>query len=197
MKKYTNLLFIALIFTSHFSLALNDNKCSKMLNDGWFKKYKFGGIAPSVHKAITQETKSEGSTTATSNITTEGTTAVSDPGYTSNVMTSETQSSSSWGDCSLIALKLRQDQQIAYVEQNSITLEREISFGDGGHLDSLADFNFCETDSVAAFKIELKSNFTKINGLKSSVEKIKYIKQIIRSNSKLNKTCYSEFIQNT
>ncbi len=197
MKKYTNLLFVILIFISNFSHAIDDNKCSKMLNDGWFKKYKFGGIAPSVHKAMTQETKSVGSTTATSNTATEGTTAVSDPGYTSNVMTSETQSTSSWGDCSLIALKIRQDQQIAYIEQNSITLEREISFGQGGHLDSLSDFNFCDAASETEFKSELQKNFSKISNLKTSVEKVKYIKNIIRMNSTLNKTCYNEFIQNS
>lgn len=194
MQKYTNIMLGAIILFSLNCKALDDLKCSQMLNEGWFKKYKFGGIGEGYRKPLTQETKSSGSTTAFSNSSTEGTTAVSDPGYTSNIWTSETQSTSSWGECSLAELKLLQKQQIAYYEQNKFSLEREIAFGDGGHLESLADFNLCAKKSITNFKNKLKENFSEISELKSSTEKVLKIKFILKSDSELAKICYSDFI---
>ncbi len=194
MKKITNLLFIAIIFQSISGHALDEKKCSKMLNEGWFKKYKFGGIGNGYWQPLSQETKSAGSTTAASNSTTEGTTAVSDPGYTSNVMTSETQSTSSWGECSFISLKKMQTQQIAYIEQNAISIDREIALGDGGHIDSLIDLNLCDKNISSEFKNTLQKNFKIYSSLDTAKDKVRKIKKFIKENKVLSRACYSEYI---
>lgn len=77
------------------AFAIDSVKCSRMLNDGLYKKYKWGGMGESNANAITAETRSSGPTTATSKISTEGTTALSDPVYYTNVSRSQTQSLSS------------------------------------------------------------------------------------------------------
>lgn len=140
--KITFVLMLALI--SLKSYAIDSDKCSAMLNNGLWKKYKYAGIGESYYKACTNGTKKDGSSTATSDGTTEGTTAISDPKYTSNVWTSESQSTSSWGACSMFAdvKRLKEDREL-YIAQNEPEVLIDLARGSGEHLKVLAFYSAC------------------------------------------------------
>ena len=164
------------------------------MNNGWFKKYEFGGIGDSNINAMTNASKKEGSSTASSHITTEGTTAVSDPGYSTNVSASNTQSTSSWGECNIFARKRLQEYQEKYIEQNHAQVLKQISLGAGEHLQMLAFFNICENETYANFEKELQKNYSDILVRDGGKSIVKEIKKILNSNSNLRKACYAEYL---
>ncbi len=125
-------------------MAMDSAKCSALLNDGLWKKYKYMGMGESNMKACTNGTKKDGSSTATSDGTTEGTTAMSDPKYTSHVHTSQTQSTSSWGECSMFANveRLKEDREL-YIAQNETEVMIDLARGKGEHLKVLTFYSAC------------------------------------------------------
>ena len=187
-------LFIFFILASKYSFAIDSAKCSKMLNNGWFKKYEYGGVGDYNLNMITKATKKEGSTVAYSQVITEATTAISDPGYSTNVSSSQTQSTSSWGDCSLFARQRMQDYQEKYIEQNYVQLLKQISIGGGEHLQMLAFFNICENEAYSGFNEVLQKNYGNISQLQGGKNVVKKIKIVLKSNKKLQKSCNSEYL---
>lgn len=125
-------------------MAIDSAKCSALLNDGLWKKYKYMGIGESNMKACTNGTKQDGSSTAISDSTTESTTAFSDPKYTSNAYTSQTQSTSSWGECSMFANveRLKEDREV-YIAQNETEVLIDLARGKGEHLKVLTFYSAC------------------------------------------------------
>lgn len=159
-----------------------------MLNDGMWKKYKWGGIGESNANAITAETRSSGPTTATSRISTEGTTALSDPVYYTNVSRSQTQSLSSWGDCSLFALQERKEQREQYVRQNFDQIKKDIANGDGLHMETLSWFSLCDDQAQGSFNETLQAKFERL-GSSSESDFSKTMDQIITDNKSLTGKC--------
>lgn len=170
------------------AFAIDSAKCSRMLNDGLYKTYKWGGMGESNAKAITAETKSSGPTTATSKISTEGTTALSDPVYYTNVSRSQTQSSSSWGDCSLFALRERKYQRELYVRQNFDQIKKDIANGDGHHMNTLSWFSLCDDDSQNHFNETLQEKFEQL-GSASDTSLSSQIDSIIENSKALTGKC--------
>lgn len=152
-------LLISLFFISNTTYAIDSAKCSKMLNDGLYKKYEWGGMGDYNLNAMTKETKKNGHTTASSNISTEGSTALLDPVYYSNVSTSEAQSTSSTGECSLFAIEERKNQRDLYITQNFDQIKMNIAKGSGEHLEALAWFSFCEDGVKADFNQQLQKHY--------------------------------------
>ncbi len=187
-------IILSITFFCTLTQAFDSNKCSQMLNDGWFKKYKFGGLGQQYHKAVTQESKQAGSSTAATNITTEGTTALSDPGYYSNVSTSELQSTSSWGECSLFAQRTLQKQQELYFEQNQLALIRQLALNQDSHLNALANFNLCEEKYYELFKSEIRANMKVFVDVKSGADFVIQVKNILKENSNLKIACFSNYL---
>lgn len=170
------------------AFAIDSAKCSRMLNDGMWKNYKWGGIGESNAKAITAETKSSGPTTATSKISTEGTTALSDPVYYTNVSRSQTQSLSSWGNCSLFALQERKEQREQYVRQNFDQIKKDIANGDGLHMETLSWFALCDDQAQASFNETLQTKFEQL-GSSSESDFSKKMDQIVADNKSLTGKC--------
>lgn len=144
-------LFLTLMLLSSSAMAMDSSKCSGMLNKGLYKTYKWGGVGEANTKAITGETKRTNPFSATSKISTEGSTAVVDPKYSSNVSTSGTHSVSSWGECSLFALQERKEQRDLYIAQNLDQIKKDIANGDGAHLEILSWFSLCEDSVIPEF----------------------------------------------
>lgn len=184
------LLLLSVFIFSSSAYAIDSAKCSKMLNDGLYKKYEWGGMGDYNLNAMTKESKKNGYTTASSNISTEGSTAALDPVYTSNVSTSQTQSTSSTGDCSLFALQERANQRDLYIAQNYDQIKKDIAKGSGEHLDALAWFSLCEDDAKNTFNHELQKNFENlfVNIDKTSLSKD--IDKVIAGDAVTKSKCY-------
>lgn len=128
-------------------MALNQNACSRMLNNGLYKNYQYGGV----DQPLTKATKRHGASKGSSATSTEGTTALLDPKYWSNVSTSETQTTSSTGECNLFGLNQLKEQRELYILQNKDELIADISMGNGEHLQVLAQYNLCDEDKYNLF----------------------------------------------
>jgi len=182
-------IFILLTLMSAQSWAINSSGCSNLLNNGWFKKYKWAGVGESNTKAITAETKSSNFISAISKVTTENTTATVDPKYSSNVSTSQTQGTSSWGQCSLFALQERQEQRDLYVAQNLDQIKKDIANGNGHHLETLSWFSMCDESVNTQFNTELQKNIATLL-VDNSKDFNAGIDKVIKSNQSLSEKCY-------
>lgn len=157
------------------------------------KKYKYGGMGEAYWQAITGGTKKDGSTKASSeSSTTEPTTMLLDTKYTSNVYTSQTQSTSSWGDCSLFAIrkelkKLRK----TYLAQNLNEIKIEMARGKGEHLQVLTFYSICSKEAYTPLSKSIQRNFSIIMQNKNHVNQlINHIDTTIKESSTLQKYCY-------
>lgn len=179
-------LVILLLLDAQRTFALDQKKCSKLLNKGWYKKYEYGGI----DQPLTKATKREGSSKGVSETSTEGSTALSDPKYWSNVSTSETQSTSSFGECNLFGLQKIKENRDSYIAQNSHRTLNEIAIGKGDHLDTIATFSLCEDQYFSAFAESLHTNMKSF--LESKDQNYgSVVDRIVASDPKLAKGCHS------
>ena len=143
---------------AHSVLAVNSKKCSKMLNAGWFKKYKYMGVGEANQSNLTKGSKKDGSTKATSSSSTENSTAITDPGYTTNVSVSNTRLTSSFGECSLFALKQRQN---LYITKHYFEIINDIKEATE-HLDMITYFSRCTSNVKSLLKEQLRQDKTTI-----------------------------------
>ncbi|MBO9666414.1 MAG: DUF3015 family protein [Bdellovibrio sp.] len=182
-------LFLVLFFLSSSAMAWDSGKCSKMLNDGLYKTYKWGGVGDANANAMTGETKRTNSVSASSKISTEGSTAVLDPKYSSNVSTSETQSTSSWGECNMFALQERKEQRDLYVAQNLDQIRKDIANGSGAHLEVLSWFSLCEDQATSQFNQVMQNQMKRLLVGDARVM-TQNIDQLIKDNNSLAQQCY-------
>ncbi len=143
------------------SYGIDNVRCSRMLNDGWYKTYRWQGVG-NKFPDMTNETKRNGSSKAYTDISSEGTTAGLDPKFTSNYSTFATQAVSSFGDCSMFALMERRNQRDLYLAQNFAQVRKEIAEGRGLHMETLAYMSLCEEDAQVDFNMTLQLGFEKI-----------------------------------
>lgn len=177
------LLFILLLLlNSTFSFAINQQACSRLLNDGLYKKYEYGGI----DQPLTKATKRHGSSKGSSATSTEGTTALLDPKYWSNVSTSETQATSSTGECNLFGLNRLKEQRDLYIAQNRDEVLYQVVSGKGEHIDVIASFSLCDQDSFGQFSKALKSQTASLISARAEYGAV--INKAIRD-SGLEKSC--------
>ncbi|MFY7992050.1 MAG: DUF3015 family protein [Bacteriovoracaceae bacterium] len=152
MKKSFFILSVSTFFFSSYSMAINHQACSRMLNNGLYKKYEYGGI----DQPLTKATKKHGTSKGVSATTTEGTTAVLDPKYWSNVSSSGTQLTSSTGECRLFGINLLKEQREMYFLQNRDEIIAQISQGGGPHVDVIAAYSLCDDSRISDFSKELQ-----------------------------------------
>lgn len=181
------LVFVFSVMIFSFSAqAINLSACSGLLNKGWYKTYKYMGI----DQPATKATKAQGTTKGSSAITTEASTASLDPKYWSNVSTSNTQSISSYGQCSALGMLELKEKRELYFVQNRDIIEEEMSQGKGLHLEVLALFALCDEDAQPVFRQLLQRNtarFLEVKNLGYGHE----LDQLIQSESSLKGRCHS------
>ena len=186
-------LFILTLITLSPVHAIDSQKCSAMLNNGMWKKYKYGGIGEAKLKACTQGTKQDGTSTATSDASTESTTMVVDTKYSTNVTKSQTQSTSSFGACSAFANvdQLKKDREV-YIAQNEHEVLIDMARGSGEHLKVITFYSACAPEAYP----ELSSSLQKSISGKGQIPDIKTlcldIDQIIAKNPSLKDKCFGE-----
>lgn len=176
---------LMILLLSNTAQALDYAKCSKLLNDGWYKKYEYGGI----DQPLTKATKKHGASKASSVTSTEGTTALSDPGYYTNITTSETQLLSSFGACSAIALQKIKENRNRYLVQNARRALMQIATGAGEHVNVIATFSLCEDIYFDKFAHSLQAH------MKSFIERSDesygaLVDQIVSADMTLSRGCH-------
>lgn len=107
-----------------------------------------------------------------------------------DVMSSTTQFTSSWGECSMLGSG--EEEKKAFVSYNVENLKIDISKGGGEYTDTYASLSGCSDNTKKEFAEYLQKNFIKIYSanLDNSPEKIyNNIEQIIKENKKLTVAC--------
>ena len=160
-----------------------------MLNNGWYKTYRWQGVG-NKFPDMTDESKRNGSSKAQTDISSEGTTAGLDPKFTSNDLSFLTQAISSFGDCSMFALKERKNQRDLYIAQNFAQVRKEIAEGHGLHMETLAYMSLCEEDAQTEFNMTLQSSYEELYSSKASNVGTA-IDKIINSAPGLNQKCFN------
>jgi hypothetical protein len=166
------------------SFAIDMSACSRLLNDGLFRKYNYMGI----DQPATKATKQLGTTKGTTAMTGERTTASFDPKYWTNVSSSGFQGTTSTGECALLGLKELKEQRELYFAQNKTEIMEDLARGAGESLNVLALYSLCEESSYKTYSKELR---TKISELQSSSDLGSISDQVVEENPELAKSCYS------
>lgn len=150
MNNLTTILLMLLFSGKTF--AWNAGKCTTYLNEGLYQKYEYQGF----DQPATKATKKHGSTQGSTKMSTETSTASLDPVHWTHLTASVTQGFSSWGPCSGLGLKQMREHREKYIVQNKEEILKEISKGQGEHLNVLASFSLCEDKSVPDFSSSLQ-----------------------------------------
>lgn len=187
MKIY--LVLIATLLTSP-AFAIDSKKCSTMLNNGLFKKYTYGGIGEAYWNVCTQGTKKEGASTVTSDASTETSTMTIDTKYTSNVWTSQTQSTSSFGECSAFAQlqQLKKDREI-YIAQNETEVLIDVARGHGEHLKVITFYSGCLPEAHQELSSNLQKTFSGHQTVPNSKTLASDIDAVILNSTSLKENC--------
>ncbi len=176
------MMFILLFQVQAF--AWNANNCTKLVNNGWFRKYQYQGY----DQPLTKGTKRDGSIMASSAASTESSTAALDPKHWAVVSTSGSQGTSSWGECSLFGLQQIKENREKYISQNRSEVLRAIAVGSGEHLDVLASFSLCEKSAYKTFAVSLQK---KTPQLVESTQLGPMIDTVIAGNDSLKESCFN------
>lgn len=172
------------------SWAINSAACSKMLNEGLYKTYKFAGFGESNGNAITGETKRSGSSRGSTNVSSDQSTAVLDPKHSTNLSYSQSQSSSSTGECNAFAIKELRAQRDFYIAENFDQVRKEIAQGQGFHMEALAWMSLCDIDSQKDFNEILQTHYEEIYPGKISQPSLA-IDNLIGSSRKMEGKCFN------
>jgi hypothetical protein len=183
-------IFMAMTALSTSVHAVDSRKCSAMLNNGLWKNYKYGGMGEAYWNTCTQGTKREGSSRVTSDGSTETTTMMTDTKYTSNVWSSQTQSTSSFGECSAFAKaeQLKKDREM-YIAQNEYEVRIDIARGSGEHLKVITFYSACAQEAYSELSTKLKKSVSEMDSMPDSKTICTKIDKIISDNQSLKDKC--------
>ena len=179
----------AFLILSPFVYGMNRPRCSKMMNNGLYKTYKWQGVE-NRGPATTEEVKKNGSSKVQSDFSTENSTADLDPKYSSNLSSSMTQGTSSFGDCSVMALKERKEQRDLYIVQNYDQVRKQIAEGHGLHMETLAWMSLCDENVQSNFNSSLQNHYSEIYSSERALVGHS-LDQIIDQTDLLKKNCFN------
>jgi hypothetical protein len=182
---------LLLLFLLNFSAsATNTAACSRMLNEGWYKTYQFSGYGWANNDAITAEFRRAGSSTGSTNVSSDHSTALLDPKHSTNVTYSYTQGTSSFGECSVLGLRERRKQRDLYIVQNFDQVRKDIAVGRGLHMETLAWLSLCDVDAQHDFNSLLQSHYEDIY-TSNSAQPGSAIDQLIGASPEMNQKCFN------
>jgi hypothetical protein len=177
MKKILGLLTLAILL-GQSAFAIDIPKCGKMINQGWIKKYDYFGMYFHGLTVSLDGTKKQG----TSHVTTESqlqlTTGMFDPGLWTNTTTGTSQSTSSWGECSLFADYIRNERAKIFMAENYNELKKDIVRGEGEYLQAMSEIYLCRADKQAFVSEALRENYKSIFS-SDSAESFKQMKKVL------------------
>lgn len=140
-----------IIFFAQFAAA---TQCGDLIynKNGKFRKYEY------VNNTGIENTKKHGSST-TVQVTTEGSTASVDPGVSTGVSQSHSQSTSTRGECKWGGFFVSHNDYKEYLAQNMHEIKNQMAKGQGGHLEILASAFTCDESGKKALSKVLQKNF--------------------------------------
>lgn len=172
--KVTFLFFFSICFL--FIQQSMATPCGELVYNkhGKFRKYEY------VPNTATENTKKHGYST-TSGVSTEGSTASSDPGVSTGVTQSNQQSTSTKGECKWGGLFASRDEYKEYLAQNISEIKNEMALASGGHLEILASAFDCNQEGRQKLPKLLQKNFSRFVSLEApqSTEFAASIKQVV------------------
>ncbi len=154
MKPIVLLFFVLFAFNAH---GYDDKRCFKFYTKNGMRKYDYFG------DFSTEASKKYGSSKATSQSTTQGTTMAVDPMVYTGQSTSAVQFLSSWGECSFIGLNNEQLLRESYIARNLNEIKQDVAMGDGEHLQALFVLSGCDDRLSAEFNKALQQNFDRLD----------------------------------
>lgn len=139
-----------------------------MVNNGWFRKYDYQG--PYFH-GLTAATKAsqKNPLMATVDVTNESATAGSDSGYSSNTSTSQTQATTSTGECSLFAENIRKGRVNGLIANNLNELKIDIANGKGVYTKALSEIILCRGDQEKEVSQLLRAQYSELFSQKENL----------------------------
>lgn len=187
-KNIVSLFFFLILFSVAQKAQADRGACVKYIySHGWWRKYKY------MHLTSTEMSKKNGSSTVTTQRSTEDTTASSDPGVSTGYSSSQTQSTSSWGPCAWSIFFTMLESREKYIAQNFVPVKKQMALGGGGHLAALAYFSLCEEHSQEHFSQALQRNFEKFSSLPQDEKMIaQKIDEVILSDHYLKQNCFTD-----
>ncbi len=140
---------------------MNSSSCTNFVYKGWWKKYTAFGIGEAGFNNMIKTTSRGSWLYGTTDYSGQSTTSSSDPGVWSQASTSQTQSTSSWGPCSLLAdaSELRKLRDLYYA-QNKDSFLKELAQGQGQHLEVMAFFGRCTNTSQSEFNTKMQKHYS-------------------------------------
>lgn len=163
-------------------------KCGQVVYNkhGMLRKYE---VLP---LNLTEAVKKHG-VSSTSGATTEGSTASTDPGVSTGASDSQTQSTSTKGDCKWGGLFGFNDQQDFknYVQQNMNEIKNQISAAQGGHIEVLAAFSSCKQAATLGRALQKNMDLFVDLSTKDSAVFVERIQNMISKDVSLSNQCQS------
>ncbi len=178
---------LSALFLAMLAPAANANMygCAKMIfKDGWLRKYEYKG------ETWGAATKKGGILSSTVGSSIETTTSSVDPGVSTGQYMSVTQYSSSWGECSMLDYHITRNTRDGYIEQNMPEIKKQLAFGEGMHVDSLAFLSGCKQIDRASWTKALKDHTVEFYDSNSKAEFSGVLDRVINQNSALKSACY-------
>lgn len=177
---------IALALFLFLAPLAHATKCGEVIYNKHGKLRKYNALPLDLSEAW----KKYGSS-STANATTETSTASVDPGVSTGVSDSNTQSVSTQGDCKwggFFGSADRRDFQ-NYVEQNMNEIKNQMAVGQGGHLEILATFAGCS--QAKAFGHGLQKNMNRFVDLSDDESHafVERIQEVISADTQLSNQC--------
>lgn len=169
---------ITLLFTQMASATA----CGDFIyKHGTFKKYEY------MNNTGIENTKKHGYS-STSAATTESSTASVDPGVSTGVTQSHSQSTSTQGECKWGGFFASKEEYKDYLAQNMFEIKQEMSLGQGGHLEILASAFGCAKQDKENLSLVLQKNFESFVDYEpnQSNEFANSIKMVVEKNPSLN-----------
>lgn len=181
----TTICFVSLTLLASFAHA---TKCGEVIYNKHGKLRKYEVIPLDISEGIKKHGVS-----STSGATTETSTASVDPGVSTGVSDSQTQSVSTKGDCKwggFFGSADRRDFE-GYVEQNMNEIKNQMSVGQGGHIEMLAAFAGCSQTDALGHKLQQNmKSFVDLNNQDSKIF-VERVQNMISTDSQLANQCQS------
>jgi len=152
-------IFILIIITlTLFSENIQADPCGEVIFNkyGMLKKYEY------LNLSISENTKKHG-LSSTVGSSTENSTAIFDPGVSTGVYVSWSQSSSTYGGCKWLGLAYLAKKRTEFIAQNLDVLINEMAMGQGKMLDTLVKSYFCPMSQEGFVKVNIQKNFESLS----------------------------------
>ncbi len=181
-----NVCVFAFFSIAIYSTQVFSSPCGEVL----YNKHGMLGTYRYANLNITEGSKKFGYTSWSSGVSTENTTAVTDPGVTTGASTYTKQVLSTVGECKWFGLVYIQEKRKEFIAQNIEVLKNELAFGQGEFSKILLSSYACDSNATESLAKSIQQNYQQKNFSKLNAELIDHeIISIIQTSPEEFQTC--------